>query len=52
MQVINLYLYVKYHSSKVLFIHFAIVNQLPSYSISGKLAANGLNNKFPEFCLN
>ena len=36
---------------QVFFIHVASVNKLPCFSISGKLAANGLNNKPPQFRL-
>ena len=34
------------------FIHCTSANQLPGFTISGKPASNGLNNKLPEFRLN
>ena len=36
----------------VSFTHFANVNQLPDFFISGKLAANGVNSKLLESRLN
>ena len=52
MQVSDLHVYVKCHSFSEVFIHFASANQLTGFAIIEKLAANGLNNKLPEFRLN
>ena len=43
MQVIDLHLYLKCHSSTGIFKHFASKNQLPGLSISETLVENGLN---------
>ena len=45
MQVNDLHLYLKCHSSTGVFKHFAIKNQLPGLTIIGKLVENGLNQK-------
>ena len=50
MQVIDLYLYLKCHSSIGVFQKFASKNKLPGFYISGKLVQNGLN-KIQSFCL-
>ena len=44
MQVIDVHLYLKCHSSQVFFKHFASENQLPGFYISGTLVENGLIN--------
>ena len=44
MQVIDLHLYLKCHSSKVVFQTFASKNQLPGFYISGTLTENGLKH--------
>ena len=42
MQVIDLHLYVKCHSSTGVFKHFASKNQLPGFDIRGTLVENWL----------
>ena len=42
MQVIDLHLYLKCHSTVFFFKHFASKNQLPGFYISGTLVENGL----------
>ena len=44
MQVDDLHLYLKCHSSTGFFKHFAIKNQLPGLSVNGTLVRNELKN--------
>ena len=44
MQVIDLYLYLKCHSSTGVFQTFASKNQLPGFYVNGALVENGLIN--------
>ena len=59
MQVIDLHLYLKCHSSIVAFKHFASKNQLPGFFIKGTWVENGLiftgfvkpNISHPQLCI-
>ena len=48
--ILDLHLYVKCHSSASVFRHFASVNQLTGFSMSGKLAAYA--NTYTYFLIN